>query len=122
MRTSRHRELKVWQLGMDLVTETYRLTRCYPAEERYALILQTRRAAVSVPANIAEGHGRIHRGEYHRHVGVARGSLMELETHFEIALRLEYLRQADLAPVTELIDHVGRMLTNLGARLRPINA
>jgi four helix bundle protein len=105
---------------MDLVVLTYRLTRQFPVEERFALSLQARRAAVSIPANLAEGQGRIHRGEYHRHVGVARGSLRELDTHLEIALRLGYVSETDLALAAEQIDHVGRMLTNLGASLRSV--
>ncbi|MFV9505811.1 MAG: four helix bundle protein [Oscillochloridaceae bacterium umkhey_bin13] len=83
-----YRDLLVWQKSMDLVTEIYQLTRQFPHEELFGLTSQTRRAAVSIPANIAEGYGRIHRKEYLHHLSIARGSLMEVETHLQIAVRL----------------------------------
>jgi four helix bundle protein len=76
-----YRELAVWLEGMNLVTETYRLSRQFPTDERFGLTSQMRRSAVSIPANIAEGHGRSHRGDFLHHVSFARGSLAELETH-----------------------------------------
>jgi four helix bundle protein len=82
-----YRDLVVWQRAMDLVVESYQLTRDYPVSERYGLGSQTNRAAVSVAANIAEGHGRSSTGDYLRHLAIARGSLMELQTHFVIAER-----------------------------------
>jgi four helix bundle protein len=117
-----HRELKVWQFGVALVRETYRLTKHFPASENFGLVQQARRAAVSVPANIAEGHGRIHRGEFFRHVAIARGSLMELDTHFVIAREQGYLTAEELARTTERIAHLGRMLTTLARNLRPFPA
>ena len=119
MSTTGYRTLQVWQKAMDLVVESYELSRRLPSHERYGLASQLRRAAVSIPANIAEGNGRMHRGEYVHHLSIARGSLMELETHIEIAFRLEYLRADDLDKGRELIDHVSRMLNRLTARLRP---
>ncbi len=80
-----YRDLKVWEKAMDLVVESYRLTQLFPRGETYGLTAQIQRAAVSIPANIAEGHGRDHLGNYLRHLSVANGSLMELETHLLIA-------------------------------------
>ena len=72
-----YRDLLVWGRAMDLVVETYRLTEAFPREEKYGLVQQLRRAAVSVPSNIAEGHGRDHLGDYLHHLSIANGSLME---------------------------------------------
>ncbi len=76
-----YRELEVWQLGMDLAEECYRVTKGFPKEELFGMTSQIRRAAASIPANIAEGQGREHTKEFLHHLSVARGSLMELETH-----------------------------------------
>ena len=76
-----YRDLEVWQRATDLVVECYRLTNLLPKSELYGLASQIQRAAVSIPANIAEGHGREHLGDYLHHLSVANGSLMELETH-----------------------------------------
>ena len=85
-----YRDLKVWERAMDLVVASYKFTELLPKSEAYGLVPQIGRAAVSIPANIAEGHGREHLGEYLHHLSVANGSLMELETHFLIANRLAY--------------------------------
>jgi four helix bundle protein len=86
-----HRDLIAWQKAMDLVVETYTVSRDFPKEELYGLTSQMRRAAMSVPANIAEGQGRRLSGEFIHFLGNARGSLLELDTHLEIALRLGYI-------------------------------
>lgn len=111
MRVSDHRQLVVWQKGVALALETCRISRGFPREEMYGLTSQIRRAAVSVPSNIAEGNGRRHRAEYAHHVSIARGSLREVETLAEIAYGLTYMREEELALFRELPDHVGRMLT-----------
>ncbi len=112
-----YRDLEVWQVAMDLVEATYILTRQYPKEERYGLTSQTQRAAVSVPANISEGYGRTHRGDYKRFLSIARGSLCELETHFTIAVRLGYIPREIMLPPWELAQSVGKMLRKLIASL-----
>jgi four helix bundle protein len=113
-----HRDLVVWQRAMDLVAEVYRLTDRFPREERYGLAQQVKRAVVSIPSNIAEGHGRDHLGDYLRHLSVANGSLMELETHFSIAVRLGYLEQTDVRKLFEGTAQVGQLLAGLVRALK----
>jgi four helix bundle protein len=112
--TRSYRDLDVWQRAMDLLVESYRIAHTFPPLERHGLASQLRRAAVSIPANIAEGNGRRHRGEYVHHVSIARGSLTELETHLEAARRLGYSTEVDLRHAVTLAARVGRMLTRLG--------
>ena len=116
-----YRDLVVWQRAMELVIESYRLSRMLPKTEVYGLASQIQRAAVSVPANIAEGHGREHLGDYIRHLSVATGSVMELETHLLIALRLSYLKDADIKPALALSSEVSRMLSALTKKLRSLH-
>jgi four helix bundle protein len=108
-----YRDLRVWQVAMNLVVESYRLAELLPPRERFGLVAQIRRAATSVPANTAEGYGRFRRGEYVNHLSIARGSLKELETHLAIAERLGYLPASELTHAMELCDFVSRMLTRL---------
>jgi four helix bundle protein len=115
--TGSYRELLVWQKAMDLVEATYRLTRRFPASERFGLSSQMQRAAVSVPANIAEGRGRKHLAEYLHHLSVANGSLKELETHILIAERLRYAAPADWQALMPQAEEVGRMLAGLMDKL-----
>jgi four helix bundle protein len=98
---------------MDLMVESYRVAERMPAHERFGLASQLRRAAVSIPANIAEGNGRLHRREYIHHISIARGSLSELETLLDAAERLAYLPGDALRPGREMTGSVGRMLTRL---------
>jgi len=118
MTVSSYRDLQVWQKATDLVVECYRLTALLPRSELYGLASQIQRAAVSVPANIAEGHGRQHLGDYLHHLSVANGSLMELETHLLIAVKLSYVEEKRLAPLLALTAEVGRMLSGLTKSLR----
>jgi four helix bundle protein len=114
-----YRKLKVWQRGMDLVEEIYRLSKIFPSEERFGLISQIRRAAVSVPANIAEGYGRTHTGDYLRHLSISNGSLMEVETHLIISGRLEYIGTDQAGKAWDLIREISRMLSALIKSLNP---
>ena len=111
-------DLQVWQKATDLVVECYRLTKLLPKSETYGLASQIQRAAVSVPANIAEGHGREHLGDYLHHLSVATGSLMELETHLIIANKLAYIKDRELEPVLLRTAEVSRMLAGLTKALR----
>jgi four helix bundle protein len=113
-----YRDLQVWQKAMALVVESYSVARLLPKSESFGLIGQMQRAAVSVPANIAEGHGREHLGDYVRHLSIANGSLMELETHFLIAVQLAYVTHEQTATAMSMASEVGRMLTGLTRRLR----
>ncbi len=113
-------DLKVWQRAMDLVVEAYRLTKRLPSNERRSLGDQIRRAAVSIPANIAEGNARSHRREYLHYLSIARGSTAELETLLEAAQPVGYLTADELLPAEELLDHVGRMLTRLVSSLADV--
>ena len=108
-----HRDLKVWQISIDLVETVYRLSRDWPNHELYGLVSQVRRASVSVPANIAEGAGRRSTGEFIQFVGIARGSLAELETLLVVAGRLGYLEDEPLNHLLVDVAEVGRMLTGL---------
>ena len=108
-----HRDLIVWQEAMDLVASVYELTKSFPREETYGLTAQMRRASVSVPANIAEGQGRRLGREFHQFLANARGSLMELDTHLELALRVGYIDLQQHDTVQERVAEVGRLLNGL---------
>ena len=112
-----HKDLLVWQRSMDLVETVYRLTGSFPSVEQWGLVSQMRRAAISVPSNIAEGYGRQATGEYRHHISIARGSLLELETQILLARRLKYLQPADTDPVLKEIDEISRMLATLVSKL-----
>ena len=109
------RDLVVWQVGMEISIACYRLSNSFPKEELYGLTSQVRRAAVSIPANIAEGFGRSNPGDYHRHLQIAQGSLKELETLLEIVERLEL---ADGRRITDECDRLGRMMRSLIGKIR----
>ena len=113
-----YRDLQVWQKGVELSLQCYRLSRAFPSDERFGLTSQIRRASVSIPSNIAEGHGRWTKGEYRNSLSSASGSLAELETQLIIVRKLDYASRAELESADELCDAVSRMLTNLRRRLR----
>lgn len=113
-----HRDLVVWQKAMDLAVEVYRLTEGFPRSEIYGLTSQVRRAAASVPANIAEGHARGTTRDYAHFLSVARGSLMETETFLTLSLRLGYLTEDASAGALALITEISKMLTALRNKLR----
>jgi four helix bundle protein len=102
-------DLLVWQKSMELVLLSYRACEAFPKEERFALTSQIRRAATSVPANIAEGFGRWNAREFARFLAISSGSLRELETHFLIAQRLGYITPTRLSPILMAIDEIARI-------------
>jgi four helix bundle protein len=110
-----HRDLIAWQKAVQLVTEIYRVTRTFAKDELYGPTNQIRRAAVSVPSNLAEGHGRNSRKEFHQFVGHARGSLLEVETQLEIARNLGYLSESNAACLLSQAGEVGRVINGLRA-------
>jgi four helix bundle protein len=113
----KYSDLRVWQEAMDLVTEVYRLSKSFPSEEKYGLASQMQKAAVSVPSDIAEGHGRKSTNAYTNHLSTTLGSLMELETQIQIALRLDYAAKVEVTPLLARTDHVGKMLSALKSSL-----
>ena len=108
-----YRDLEVWQKAMDLVVASYKLTKSFPKDEMYGLTNQLRRAAASIPANIAEGRQRQYSKEFLQFLSIASGSLAELETHMQIAGRLHYTDEHHGASLLERTEEVGRMLTGL---------
>jgi four helix bundle protein len=119
MRSSDFRKLIVWQKAMDLTMEVYSLVKLLPREENYCLSDQMRRAAVSVPANIAEGQGRDTDKEYNRFISIARGSLWELLTHIDICERLSYISAVQSAKARDLITEISKMLVALSKSITP---
>ncbi|OGG52383.1 hypothetical protein A2851_05020 [Candidatus Kaiserbacteria bacterium RIFCSPHIGHO2_01_FULL_53_29] len=108
-----YQDLIVWQRGVELVAEVYRLTRKFPKEEMFGLISQMRRAAVSIPANIAEGFARKHRAEYVQFLRVAFGSGAELETHLILAEKLQFVSRVEVSKTAGLLNETMRMLNKL---------
>lgn len=113
-----HRDLLVWQKSMDLVEAIYRVTLKLPSHEQFGLTSQLRRAAVSVPSNIAEGYGRQSSGSYRQFLSVSRGSLLELETQIELCVRLKYLTEADTVTIMRDITEISKMLTSLISKIK----
>jgi S23 ribosomal protein. len=108
-----YQDLIAWQKAISLAECAYELTEAFPKRELYGLARQIRNAAVSVPANIAEGHGRITRGEWQQFLGIARGSLHEVETELILAARFRYIDQAQLATALNRSSEVGRLINGL---------
>jgi len=117
MSVQHYRELVVWQKAMDLVEAVYRATGSFPSTEIYGLTSQLRRAAVSVPSNIAEGQGRSTTRDFLHHLSVAQGSLYETETQISIAQRLGYLEQQSETILLGSTAEIGRLLHGLSNAL-----
>ncbi|MEX2523996.1 MAG: four helix bundle protein [Gammaproteobacteria bacterium] len=111
------RDLTVWQSGKELALQVYKITSSFPREEIYGVTSQMRRAAVSVPANIAEGFNRRHNREFKRFLSIALGSIAELETLVELVFEFNYVDEDQSDKLFELLDHEGRMLRALITRL-----
>ena len=114
-----YRDLKAWQIAVDLADDVYALTENWPSHEQYALTSQTRRAAVSVPANIAEGQGRLGRKEFRHHLSIAYGSLCELETLIHLATRRGYCSREAEASFLAKSDETARIIRGLLKSLDP---
>jgi four helix bundle protein len=108
-----YRDLTVWQKAFDLVITVYQKTQDFPKHELFGLTGQVRRAAISIPSNIAEGRGKLTKGEFKLFLGHARGSLAELETQILIARHLNYLNDIEGSKLMEQIAEVGRLLNGL---------
>jgi len=113
-----YRDLEVWNLAMTLAVECYRMTKPFPKDELFGLTSQIRRAASSIPANIAEGHGRDHTKEFLNHLSIANGSLKELETHLFLANKIGLLAQDELDRALPLTERTGQMITRLRQSLK----
>jgi four helix bundle protein len=113
-----YRDLEAWQQGIVLVERCYRQTKTFPPDERFGLTAQLRRAAVSIPSNVAEGSSRLTTNALINHVSIALGSLAEVETCLEIAARLDYLPPQQARSLFELSGTVGRLLNGLLRSLR----
>lgn len=113
VKVKHYQELIVWQKAMDLVEEVYKTSGTFPREEIYGLTSQLRRAAVSVPSNVAEGQGRRTTADFLHHLSIAYGSLLELETQTLIATRLRYLPPGRCNDVLDMAGEVGRLLNGL---------
>ena len=117
--TGSFKDLVVWQKAMDLVEETYRIAKRLPREELYALSDQMRRAAVSIPSNIAEGQVRNSTKEYVQFLSVARGSNAELHTQLLVCVRLKYVLKDEIFKAIGLSEEVGKMLLTIIQKLTP---
>lgn len=113
-----YRDLLVWERSMDLAVGAYTLSRNYPRDELFGLTSQTRRAAASIAANIAEGYGRSTKPAYLNFLRIAQGPLKELETHLILAERVAVTPPGSTDELLDLADELGRMLTGLIAKLR----
>ena len=111
------RDLDIWKLGKDLVIKIYKATKSLPQEEIFGLISQMRRAAVSIPSNIAEGFNRYHNKEYKQFLYYALGSCGELETQIEICYELKYLSEDYRIDFLDKLNHEERMIRNLIKKL-----
>ncbi len=108
-----YRDLVAWNEAMELVTEIYRVTHNFPKEEIFGLVSQLRRSAISIPGNIAEGKGRLSKGEFRQFLGNARGSLAEVETQILIAQNLSYLNEPEINRLLAMVEEVGKVLNGL---------
>jgi four helix bundle protein len=118
MSISRFRELKAWQLAMDLAERVYILTDSFPKSEIYGLTSQIRRAAVSIPSNLAEGHGRTSTKEFLHFIAIAYGSTCELETQILLSHRLKYINMGDLETISALLTETNKTIRGLQKAIR----
>lgn len=109
---STFRDLKIWQKSMNLVTQIYKETESFPESEKYGLVSQIRRSAVSIPSNIAEGYGRNSDGDFQRFLNISMGSLFEIQTQLQIAQNLEYLDTKENERLYRLSREIERMLSS----------
>ncbi len=112
-----YRDLDVWKLSLDLVKEVYKLTSKFPASENFGLTNQIRRAAVSIPSNIAEGQGRNSPKEFRQFLAVAQGSVAELETQLIISQKIDYISQEELHSFLNPLDRIRKMIKSLANRV-----
>ncbi len=112
-----YRDLDIWNSGLGLFKDIYKLTEEFPKHEVYGLVSQMRRSAVSIPSNVAEGFRRYHNKEYKQFLYTSLGSYAELETQVTIAKELKYIQEDKEAKLLERLDHICRMISNLLKKL-----
>jgi len=115
--TQSYKDLVVWQKGIELAKLIYKVTAQFPGEERFGLVSQMRRAAVSIPSNIAEGQARHTTGEFIQFISHGEGSVAELETQIILAVELEFCAKNAVLSTCELLDEIRRMLNGLRRKL-----
>ncbi|TAK09352.1 MAG: four helix bundle protein [Candidatus Manganitrophaceae bacterium] len=108
-----HKKLNAWKLSIDLVTQVYKITKTFPKEEQYCLTSQIRRAAISIPSNIAEGAARQTRKKFSNYLHMAQGSLSELDTQLQIARNLDYLRSIEWEILEAQMYQIDKMISGL---------
>ena len=113
-----HEKLDVWKMSIEMVTAVYEVTKAFPADERFGLVSQIRRAGISIPANIAEGAARQSDKEFCRFLSIAQGSTSELETELLIAKNLGYLSSEDHEQIHEEVNVIARMIVGLSKTVR----
>lgn len=119
MEVKSYQDLIVWQKAMGLVEMVYQATKAFPREELYGLTNQVRRAAVSIPSNIAEGHARNSTAEFRNFLSIAQGSKAEVETQIQIANRLHYISPQQAQEILSLLREISKMLMGLKNKLTP---
>jgi four helix bundle protein len=112
-----HHNLDVWKRSVEFVVEIYQVTESFPKDERFGLISQIRRAAVSIPANISEGAARRTNKEFLQFLAIAQGSASEIETELLISYKLGFLAETQLGSLNKTLDDIGRMLTGLSSHI-----
>jgi four helix bundle protein len=117
-RIESYRDLKVWQLGIQLAKVCYQFAKSFPKEELVGLTSQIRRSATSIPANIAEGNGRENTGDYIHFLRISQGSLKELETHLILSHEVQIAAEQTVQPVLQLTEELGRMIRALIRKLQ----
>ena len=120
MNISSFRELRVWQLGMDLAERIYILTDSFPKSETYGITSQIRRSAVSIPSNLAEGHGRNSTKEFLQFIAISFGSICELETQILLSYRLKYINKDDLETILALLTETSKTIRGLQKALKEL--
>ena len=113
MKVKDYKDLKVWQKGIEIVDKVYAITATFPKEELYGMVIQMRKASVSIPSNISEGFVRQHNKEYKQFLYISLGSCAELDTQLIIANRRKYITKNKLEELAEDINHESRMLVSL---------
>ena len=113
MKTSDYKDLKIWQRSMDVAVKVYETIKQLPEEEKFCLVIQMRKCAVSIPSNIAEGHARNSNNEFYHFLTISRGSLAELQTQLYICQRLNYLNENEVTHLVNELNEIDRMIISL---------